>query len=87
MQLKTVMTHSGIFSRSIASGFKTFVFMVVATLAACQSQAPQKVHNTTLQSKRGIQLPLMQVRKSMDGVQDIEWKIISVQNKKMIFFN
>ena len=87
MQLKTVVTHSGIFSRSIASGFKTFVFMVVATLAACQSQAPQRVSNATLQPKRGSQLPLMQVRKSMDGVQDIEWKIISVQNKKMIFFN
>ncbi len=89
MQAKTARTHRRIFPQFII--LNTLVFMVVVMLAACQSQAPkqasQKVHNTTLQPKRGNQLPLMQVRKSMDGVQDVEWQIISVQNKRMMFFN
>jgi len=40
-----------------------------------------------LQPKRVTQLPSMQVRKSTDGVQDVDWQITMIQNKRALFFN
>lgn len=65
---------------------KTFILSTVVMLAACQSQ-PSKVQKNTLQPKRVTQLPSMQVRKSTDGVQDVDWQITMIQNKRALFFN
>ncbi|MHA3983024.1 META domain-containing protein [Acinetobacter venetianus] len=65
---------------------KTFILSTVVMLAACQSQ-PSKVQKNTLQPKRVTQLPSMQVRKSNDGVQDVDWQITMIQNKRALFFN
>ena len=64
----------------------TFILSTVVLLVACQSQ-PQTVQKTTLQPKRMAQPPAMQVRKSSDGVQDIEWQIMMIQGKRALFFN
>ena len=64
----------------------TFILSTVVLLVACQSQ-PQTVQKTTLQPKRMVQPPAIQVRKSSDGVQDIEWQIMTVQNRRALFFN
>ena len=65
---------------------KTLIFSAAVMLAACQSQ-PKPVQKHSLQPKRVAQPPTMQVRKSVDGVQDIEWQIISIQYRKALFFN
>ncbi|RZG87145.1 META domain-containing protein [Acinetobacter venetianus] len=65
---------------------KTFILSTVVMLAACQSQ-PSKVQKNTLQPKRVTQLPSMQVRKSTDGIQDVDWQITMIQNKRALFFN
>jgi len=65
---------------------KTFILSTVVMLAACQSQ-PSKVQKNTLQPKRVTQLPSMQVRKSTDGVQDVDWQITMIQKKRALFFN
>ena len=65
---------------------KTLILSAVVMVTACQSQ-PKTVQKTTLQPKRVVQPPAMQVRKSSDGVQDIEWQIITVQNRRALFFN
>ncbi|WP_312100667.1 META domain-containing protein [Acinetobacter venetianus] len=65
---------------------KTFILSTVVMLAACQSQ-PSKEQKNTLQPKRVTQLPSMQVRKSTDGVQDVDWQITMIQNKRALFFN
>ena len=64
----------------------TFILSTVVLLVACQSQ-PQTVQKTTLQPKRMVQPPAMQVRKSSDGVQDVEWQIMMIQGKRALFFN
>ncbi|QER38720.1 META domain-containing protein [Acinetobacter suaedae] len=65
---------------------KTLIFSTVLMVAACQSQ-PQKVQKNTLQPKPANTLPPMQVRKSSDGVQDVDWQITTIQNKRALFFN
>lgn len=65
---------------------KTFILSTVVMLAACQSQ-PSRVQKNTLQPKRVTQLPSIQVRKSTDGVQDVDWQITMIQNKRALFFN
>ena len=37
--------------------------------------------------KRMVQPPAIQVRKSSDGVQDVEWQIMMIQGKRALFFN
>ena len=64
---------------------KTLILSAVVMVTACQSQ-PKTVQKTTLQPKRVVQPPAMQVRKSSDGVQDIEWQIMTVQNRRALFF-
>ena len=66
---------------------KALMLGVATLLVACQSSAPQKTHTTTLHPKHRQQPPTMQMRKSSDGVQDIAWQIVSIQNKKGLFFN
>ena len=67
---------------------KTFILTTVVMLAACQSQ-PSKVQKNTLQPKSVTvtQLPSLQSRKSNDGVQDIDWQIMMIHNKRALFFN
>lgn len=65
---------------------KTLIFSAAVMLAACQSQ-PQPAQKNTLQPKRVTQPPTMQVRKSTDGVQDVDWQITSIQGKRALFFN
>ena len=65
---------------------KTLILSAVVMVAACQSQ-PKTVQKTTLQPKRVVQPPAMQVRKSSDGVQDVEWQIMMIQGKRALFFN
>ncbi|PKF36101.1 META domain-containing protein [Acinetobacter proteolyticus] len=65
---------------------KTLILSVGILLAACQSQ-PTPSQKNTLQPKRVTQPPAMQVRKSTDGVQDVEWQITSIQGKRALFFN
>lgn len=65
---------------------KTLILSTVLLVAACQSQ-PTKVQKNTLQPKRVTQPPAMQVRKSTDGIQDVEWQISMIQNKRAMFFN
>ena len=55
-------------------------------LTACQSQ-PTQIAKNSLHPKRVSELPPMQVRKSSDGVQDIEWQIMTIQNRRALFFN
>lgn len=65
---------------------KTLILSAGILLAACQSQ-PTPPQKNTLQPKRVTQAPAMQVRKSTDGVQDVEWQITSIQGKRALFFN
>ncbi|VXA57557.1 META domain-containing protein [Acinetobacter proteolyticus] len=65
---------------------KTLILSAGILLAACQSQ-PTPSPKNTLQPKRVTQPPAMQVRKSTDGVQDVEWQITSIQGKRALFFN
>lgn len=65
---------------------KTLMLSVALLLVACQSQ-PTQINKKNLQPKRVNQLPPMQVRKSSDGVQDVDWQIITIQNKRALFFN
>ena len=65
---------------------KTSILSAVVLLVACQSQ-PKTVQKTALQPKRMVQPPAMQVRKSSEGVQDVEWQIMMIQGKRALFFN
>lgn len=65
---------------------KTLIFPILVALTACQSQ-PTTVQKKTLQPKRMNQVPAMQIRKSTDGVQDVDWQITMIQNKRALFFN
>ncbi|MCH7336519.1 META domain-containing protein [Acinetobacter sp. NIPH 2699] len=65
---------------------KTLILSAVLMVAACQSQ-PTQVQKSTLQPKQGNQLPSLQVRKSLDGIQDVDWQITMIQNKRALFFN
>lgn len=65
---------------------KTLILSAAVMLAACQSQ-PQPAKKNTLQPKRVTQPPAMQVRKSTDGVQDVDWQITTIQGKRALFFN
>ncbi len=65
---------------------KTLIFSAAVMLAACQSQ-PQPAQKNTLQPKRVTQPPAMQVRKSTDGVQDVDWQITTIHGKRALFFN
>ncbi|WP_343620064.1 META domain-containing protein [Acinetobacter proteolyticus] len=65
---------------------KTLILSAGILLAACQSQ-PTPSQKNTLQPKRVTQPPAMQVRKSTDGIQDVEWQITSIQGKRALFFN
>ena len=74
-------------------GFLTSCFtqglllLAMSTLLACQSSPHTTVKNHSLQPKRVHQLPQLQVAKSTDGVQDINWQITLIQNKHALFFN
>ncbi|EFF81573.1 META domain-containing protein [Acinetobacter haemolyticus] len=65
---------------------KTLIFSSVLMVAACQSQ-PSKVQKNTLQPKPSHTLPPMQVRKSSDGIQDVDWQITMIHNKRALFFS
>ena len=65
---------------------KTLILSAALVLVACQSQ-PTQVNKNSLQPKRVNQLPSMQVRKSNDGIQDVNWQITMIQNKRALFFN
>lgn len=65
---------------------KTLIFSAAVMLTACQSQ-PQPAQKHSLQPKRVTQPPAMQVRKSTDGVQDVDWQITTIQGKRALFFN
>lgn len=67
------------FNKSLILSFGLF-------LTACQS-SPPPVQKNTLQPKPVTQLPPMQVHKTGDGVQDIEWQISMIDNRKTLFFN
>ena len=65
---------------------KTLILSCALLLTSCQSQ-PTQITKNSLHPKRVSELPPMQVRKSSDGVQDIEWQIMTVQNRRALFFN
>ena len=60
---------------------KTLILSAALVLVACQSQ-PTQVNKNSLQPKRVNQLPPMQVRKSNDGIQDVNWQITMIKNKR-----
>ena len=65
---------------------KTLILSCALLLTACQSQ-PTQIAKNSLHPKRVSELPPIQVRKSSDGVQDIEWQIMMIQGKRALFFN
>jgi heat shock protein HslJ len=65
---------------------KTLILSCALLLTACQSQ-PTQIAKNSLHPKRVSELPPMQVRKSNDGIQDVNWQITMIQNKRALFFN
>jgi hypothetical protein len=51
------------------------------------SKSTNNCTEKTLQPKRVNQVPAIQIRKSTDGVQDVDWQITMIQNKRALFFN
>lgn len=80
MSVKNLIFSSKVFFRT------SLILSAGLLLVACQS-SPPPVQKTTLQPKRVSQLPPMQVHKSTDGIQDVEWQINLIQNKRALFFN
>ncbi len=58
---------------------KTLILSCALLLTACQSQ-PTQITKNSLHPKRVSELPPMQVRKSNDGIQEVNWQITMIQN-------